>query len=391
MNITERVGDKCTGCFACYNACPVQCISQKIGEDGFLYPDIDSTKCIDCSKCIKVCPEINESDQLNASRAFYGWNCDEATRRQSSSGGIFVSLAKHVLQDGGVVYGAAFRYEDDRVSVECMSTAETSIENLLRSKYAQCNVKDAYKRILADLRRNVRVLYVSTPCQVAGLRRFLGRHYDNLITCDFVCHGVPSVDLFNKHLSYLGISSVKEINFRPKIFSWVDYIVVNYKRTKIYKKFWRYDEYFYAFEKHLNLRKSCYSCLYCNGNRSADITLADFWGIYKYDAKAYDSRGISLIMANSPKGESVIEKCRLTGNLCLHDLPLSDASYVYERKRNGENNYKIEIRNQYLQDVYTKGYAIANSIHKLSTSTFDYLIFRVKRILFQLKNYFRKS
>lgn len=384
MHKILNIGTACTGCFACSNACPKNAITLPENNEGFYYPIIDAEKCIDCGLCDKVCPRVEEKEYHTMQKAFYGWAKDQNVRKSSSSGGLFNLLATEILKDNGIVYGASFNY-DEEIRLECHSTEEVSMQELQRSKYVQSHIGDAYRKIKKNLSDGRKVLFCGTPCQVDGLKSFLRKEYENLFTVDFVCHGVPSMSLLNKHLDYLGINNIKEINFRPKNRAWVDDIRISHDKG-VRNTPWVMDEYFYTFEKSISIRQSCFECRHCNGKRSADITLADFWGIYKYNPQEFDPKGISLVLSNTAKGEELINSCFANDKCNLKELPLQHAQYVYAKDRTaGDSKYDKSKRDSFITDVYTIGYRQAIKKHGVYISLYKRLSYNTKQCLRNFK------
>lgn len=374
----ESLTNECTGCFACQNACPVDAITMTEEKEGFYYPHIDSDKCIECGKCDRTCPQLKDLEYYSTTRAFYGWSKNSNIRQKSSSGGIFHELATYTLNQCGVVYGAAFSY-GETLRLECKSTKEVDLQALMKSKYVQNYIGYAFREIKKDLDSDKQVLYCGTPCQIDGLRSFLNKSYKNLLTCDFVCHGVPSMSLFRQHLEYIGYKNATSIDFRPKKREWVDNFDIEDGYGRRRSIHWKLDEYFYSFEKNINLRRSCFNCKHCNGKRAADITLADFWGIYKYAPNEFDKRGISLILANNEKGKEVIEKISNTGSWKIKHLPIEHSVYVYKRIRSEKSSgYDIERRNRFISDVQAFGYKTAIKKNNIYVP-------RCKKITYSLK------
>ena len=189
---------KCCGCNACVQRCPKQCISMREDEEGFLYPYVDIPSCVDCGICEKVCPVLNLEEPRKPLQVFAAKNKNEDQRLRSSSGGIFILLAEQTICEGGVVFGARF---DKNWEVEhCYAETLEELEPLMRSKYVQSRIGNTYKEAERFLKGGRKVLFVGTSCQIAGLHRFLKRDYDNLLTVDFICHGVPSPGVWRKYL-----------------------------------------------------------------------------------------------------------------------------------------------------------------------------------------------
>lgn len=381
-----HIKDQCTGCFACYNICPVQALQMDEDYEGFYYPVVDPDKCIECRACEKKCPVLNlKSRNRDEFKAYYGYSKDNVILKNSSSGGAFNTFASKILNQQGCVYGASFNYSTLRL--EHTSTDRVSLKKLQKSKYVQSYVGNAYKEVKKQLVDGKMVLFVGTPCQIDGLSSYLGEDFLNLFTCDFICHGVPPMDLLRKHLEYVGfnLNEVIEIDFRPKIIDWVDYLIVNGKKNS-YKRFYRYDAFFNAFQQYLNLRRSCYSCRYCNGqNRKADITFADFWGISKTNIAISRENGISLILGNTPKGVQLIEQLREDKSLFnVYDLDQDKASYVYSIDRLHSNKYDFDRRNHFFASIIDNGYKKSLKKWGLNYSVRDWIYFDIKQYIKRL-------
>lgn len=375
--------ETCTGCFACANVCPKDAITLPINEEGFYYPQIDANQCINCGLCDKICPQINQHKTYTMQKAYYGWCIDDNIRKQSSSGGMFAMLATTILKNGGVVFGASFNYENT-LRLECHSTEEVPLKELQRSKYVQSYIGYAYRDVKKLLNEGRKVLFAGTPCQNAALSSYLNKDYNNLLLVDFICHGVPSMDLLQKHIDYLGIKNVTEINFRPKNRGWVDDFEIKYqkkqgKQSLIRRIPWEFDEYFCCFQSYKNTRRSCRNCLYCNGKRCSDITLADFWGVQKFKPELWDKRGISLVLSNTEQGSKFVEAIKELDTCILESLELKYAKYVYERSRiSFDSPYQNKDRDRFLKDVYTLGYKKALTLNGLKTNMFSIFKYNVK-------------
>jgi coenzyme F420-reducing hydrogenase beta subunit len=302
----------CTGCAACRNACPQEAIKMEPGTDGFLRPVIDPDQCIKCLLCEKACPVLISSKSSNEDKpaVFACWNKDCQIRKESSSGGAFSALAMSVLTNGGYVIGAGY---DASMTVKhqiCHSVED--LQRLRGSKYVQSDIGLTYRDVKKILSEGVKpVLFVGTPCQVAGLRSYLRKDYANLYCCDFICHGTPSPLLFKEYLRW--VESIKHIrissfNFRHKHSGWYDALRVangnGYMKGKL-------DAYFFGFNRDITLRESCYHCPAIGLPRKGDITVADYWGVgmmYRFEALHEISNGISLVMLNNEKGKMLFEQ-----------------------------------------------------------------------------------
>lgn len=262
----------CTGCYACYNVCPVQAISMIEDKEGFRYPQVNTDSCLKCGACGHVCPVLNplQVAETGEPATYAAINDKEGVRQNSSSGGIFHALAERVLQEGGVVFGAGF---DDNWEVSHQpAEIEEELAALQVSKYLQSRAEDVYQKVRQELSAGRKVLFYGTPCQCAALRSVLRRDDENLLLVDFICHGVPSPAVWREYLAKrTGGEEIQGIYFRNK-----------YLAEDLYT-----DLYLKGFLQNLYLRPSCHECHFCRQNRPTDITLADFWGVAEELPEAY--------------------------------------------------------------------------------------------------------
>ena len=298
--------EKCSGCHACYSVCPTKAIEMVKDEKGFKYPVIDQPKCVNCHLCEKTCPIINKKIVDNEPKAYSCYNKNNEVRSKSSSGGIFTLIASKILEKNGVVFGASFnnKFMVEHIYVE----KEEELYKIRGSKYLQSIIGDSYKQAKKFLEEGRYVLFTGTPCQIEGLLSYLNKDYENLITQDIICHGVPSPKVWNKYLEYREKEDGEiplEINFRSKENGWKNYNLKFRYNGHEYKNNQNTDKYMQAFLKNVSLRESCYNCSFKKINRLSDITLADFWGIEKVNPKMFDDKGMSLVIVNSKKGNKL--------------------------------------------------------------------------------------
>lgn len=308
--------DLCYGCRACEQICSHKAITMQTDVEGFLYPIIDTSKCTECGLCEKVCPtqDLNKNKILypTPTTCYAAWNNNLEERMQSTSGGLFYLLARSIIEDGGVVYGSAM---NNNLSVEHIRATTVEALQLLRgSKYVQSNTLWTFSEVKADLKNGLKVLYSGTPCQIAGLRSFLLKDYENLYTIDLVCHGTPSPLIFKEHLNYLSnkyASKVTSFLFRSKKKSgWSPYIAYTFENKKKVTLKPGNDFYAQCFYAGYLSRKSCYLCEYSQSKRTGDITLSDFWGSEPFNKRLKQIRkyGYNMVMCNTEKGTNLIQK-----------------------------------------------------------------------------------
>lgn len=342
----ELITEQCTGCGACVQLCPKHCITMKPDNEGFLVACVDQDVCVDCGLCTKRCPQ-NRKDLLNHS-ARQTWAArlkDEQVLYRSASGGAFAGFALHVIRQGGLVFGV--RWDDDYNAYHAVAATEDELWPMLSSKYVQSDTRNTYKEVKKALASGKMVLYSGTSCQIAGLKSFLNKPYDNLVTVDLICHGVPSPLLFKKYIELLKNkhgARIDEYDFRDKSGGWG----LGYKYR--YKNRYKYgmcdiDPYYKYFLRGDTYRKCCYSCKYARTERTGDITIADFWGIEKFHPEFFSTKGVSLILVNSDKGndfwmqvnndfyilESKIEYAkRYNKNLSMPTSAKGDREHIYD-------------------------------------------------------------
>lgn len=329
-------GKYCTGCTACANICPRKAIEFKEKSNGFLYPIIDEKLCIKCNKCKEVCPALKKIEQDTVKKSYAGWILDETIRMKSSSGGIFTAIAREVLNNNGYVCGASFN--NNKVE-HIIISKEEKLQELRGSKYVQSNLNDnnIFIKIKKLLEKNILVMFSGTPCQIAGLNNFLQKKYENLITVDIICHGVPSPKIFKEYIEQIEKEKkqkISKIYFRDKSEGWRNPQFVLESGGKILQKSAVYEDTFgRSFLTNMILRQSCFNCKYPILKSQADITLGDFWGAWIYKEELNDSKGVSLIITHTDKGEQIMQKIQDKIKL-YSDVPLELAI---------NNNYPIAI------------------------------------------------
>lgn len=290
----------CTGCGICSLICPSHCITMVPDEYGFYHPEIKKSQCVGCNLCKKKCPQNNKDNKMLPRKVLAAWNKNPNERKSSSSGGIAAGFYQYALEQGYYICGT--RFCEGMTLQHIITKNPKERESFKGSKYVQSLAYPIFAEIQSVLKDEKKVLFVGTPCQVAGLFAYLGRGYPNLITVDLVCHGVPSQRFLSEHIdSITKIDSADiSITFRDEN-GW--YLDIKKNGTSVYRSPAHEDFYYEGFLDSLFYRESCYHCKYACTERIADITIGDFWGLGKLESVSYPTEKVSLVLVNSHKGE----------------------------------------------------------------------------------------
>lgn len=366
----------CTGCHACYSACPRGSITMQRDNEGFLYPTVNKNSCAKCGLCENVCPIITPLPlpEISGSTAFAAVNQNEKTRIESSSGGIFTAIAEEVIAAGGVVFGAKFA--SDFSVIHSSANDIKGLAEFRGSKYVQSTIGSTYKECKELLDSDKTVLFSGTPCQISGLKAFLGKNYRNLITVDFICHGVPSPLLWEKYINSksAGNQKISKINFRDKRSGWKNYsFSIDYSDGSVLTHIFRDNAYMRLFLKNVSLRPSCYDCKFKEISRQSDITLGDFWGIWHELPSLDDDLGTSFIIVHTNAGKKIIAK--------LSDCVTKEISIEQGERHNPPLTKSVNrpaSRNAFFADLRDKNF----NIKKLAaTYAADSFSAQIKKIL----------
>ncbi len=402
IHITDKAS--CCGCSACIQRCPKHCISLQEDHEGFLYPEVDGSLCIDCGLCEKVCPFLHPDEAIEPLQVLAVKNRNEEERMRSSSGGVFIELAKQVLAQNGVVFGAVY---DGHWEVR-FSYAETleRVRPMMGSKYLQARVESAYRDAELFLKQGREVLFTGSPCQISGLRKYLRKDYPNLLAVDFICHGVPSPGVWRKYLnetlaepsarraaagknSVLSSSlnvmpAVSGIEFRDKtLHGWKKFsFVVREKsaskadpNTVLLSDIHRDNPFMKGFLSDIYLRPSCYACKCKDGSGHSNLTIADFWGIDRLMPDFDDDKGVGLVLLNTRKGEEIFQALDMEVRTSTVDV-VRTFNPAYCRSANQHPKREEFFR------MYSEGVGVSEVVKRCLEVSFSVrLIHKVKRVI----------
>lgn len=303
--------DNCTGCRACEQRCMGEGIAVRQNEEGFYTAFGEQARCIRCNVCVGICPQRNEYVQRGLEEIYAAKAISDEKRMRSASGSAFTALAERVIDEGGFVFGAAYT-EGMKVEIICVHSWE-GLQMLQGAKYVQSDTSSSYRECRSLLEQGKKVLYSGLPCQIAGLKAFLGREFDKLITVDLVCHGVPSPRLHEKYINNLGAKMRGRImgyNSRDKQTRGGGFGISVSTQTTTKRINCFFDPYYMAYIDEKVFMEACYECKYARRERVSDITLGDFRGASSLYKNLYDKKGVSMIMLNTQKGKALFEKAK---------------------------------------------------------------------------------
>lgn len=364
---------QCTQCHACVNACPKNCISMQEAKDGFYLPVIDRDSCVECGACMKVCHQMTENPKYHTPLKTYAcWTKNVADRKRSSSGGAFSVLARKILSEGGIVYGASM-CEDLKVRHISIETVDEMCR-LQGSKYLQSYLGDIYKDVRTKLRDGRKILFTGTPCQIGGLLTYLRWDYENLLTCDVVCHGVPSQKAFDVYIDKIGIrEKCNNFNFRFTEgwgFQLSRQLVAPTKDGDSKKIISPPNAYYLrAFTKGLMFSEACYECKYARPERVSDVTLADYWGLGTMRPFNHPThKGVSLLLVNTEKALTVLNEC---SDLFYEERPLEEA--VKGNHNLSHTSSRPDGRDSYFEDSQKMSISELSKKYDIKDCFRDYL------------------
>ena len=387
MKIEEMNRSDCCGCASCANICPKNAITMEQDAEGFFYPKINHELCINCGLCENVCPSLNarEVSIEKFPLILVAINPNEKIRRHSSSGGAFTALSEKILNDGGIIFGAGF---DENWHVKHMAAENLDeLENLRGSKYVQSKIGDILKRVKTELERGKKVLFSGVPCQCAGLKNFLGKDFENLLTVGIMCHGVPSPLLWESYIQWRGRGhEISRVNFRSKRFGWANSpsLEINFKDCGYYAKPSMQDFYLQEFLLNLTLRPSCSTCKFRFPNLNCDILLGDAWGVQNFAPEFFDNRGTSIIIVNTEKGLNHLNQIRLQAKVTDLNALINNPFFFVptpadERRQNFFDDLaKTKLPINVMQKYFLNNISKVNATNQQKTN--ETLITRLKNL-----------
>lgn len=351
LEVIEK--DKCCGCSACFSACGHQAITMQLDSEGFEYPIIDQEVCVDCGLCQSVCPVLQYENRKNireknndAQIGFVARNKNYSQRLISSSGSIFPPIAEWILDNDGIVVGAA--YDNDFNVVHKFVESKDELCALQGSKYLQCKAdNETFKYIRKELKNGRKVLYSGMACQVEGLKSFLRKEYDNLYTIDLICMGIPSYVVWQKYLAaFFGDEKIKSINFKEKSIGWDTFTFRVDTDKRIFKERGMHNLYLRSMFLSWNMRPSCFQCPFKKAKRISDFTLADAWGVYHSTPDINDNKGLSSVVVHSKKGLelwNILNGKIDSVQVSIDDIAAGNSNLITNKPQTGDRRRFYEI------------------------------------------------
>lgn len=359
INISNPNKANCSGCTSCQTICPKHCISMQMDKEGFLYPFVNETECINCGLCSQSCPWLTKKTQPINDKKLLVYAAklkDNNIRKDSTSGGLFSAFANYIISKGGVIYGAAYNAQNKRVEHVSIQSFE-ELSRIRGSKYVQSYLGDTFFKIKKALKNDQKVLFTGTPCQCAGLKNYLKKEFENLYIIDILCHSVPSPKILDEIINKTEKESkqhITSIRFRNKERGWRNsyHFQLFMDKTSITNT-----TFLTLFFKGLINRPSCYNCRFTNLNRPSDITIGDYWNIKKVDSSFEDKLGVSCVLINSEKGQDLFQQIKSTVKFLQTDISPAMQTCM-------ERNVSIPInRKRFWYEYENKGFDYVESIY----------------------------
>lgn len=371
MSVSGKKKASCCGCNACAEICPKHCIRMVEDAQGFVYPQVDSSVCVECGMCEKVCPfEVANLSLRPPLKAYAAWNKNRQEHLESSSGGAAYVFSSYILDKGGVVYGCTADGIDVRhIRVENHS----ELPKLQGSKYVQSNVCGLFKEVKNDLKSGKPVLFIGTPCQVAGLKNYIKHIPEHLYLVDLICHGVPSQKMLHDHIKHVAKGQkIQRISFRKGNSFIISFKALNFSHNAdVWEEPYK-DLYMKGFMDGMTYRSSCYQCSFACPSRVSDMTIGDFWGLKNAELLPKESKdGISLLLPMTDKGLNLIHA-------------VENNMYICERSVDEAVNGNTQLRHPSLQGRRSRLFNIIYPI--LSFDTAMNIVLADHKAIWKLKN-----
>ena len=397
---------ECCACGACYNICPRKAISMEEDEYGFVYPKIDDSKCVKCGLCKKVCHYQENSNLQKPVKAYAAAGKNDDMLKKVASGGMFTLVAERILEEGGVVFGASMEYENGKLVPKHISVENREeLVKLQGSKYVQSFIGETYAEAKKILTEGRKVLFSGTPCQISGLKSYLGKVYENLYTIDIICHGVPNAKWFQNYIKVFENKlqgNIYYYNFRDKSRGQGMNARINYydknKQSKTLYKDGHLTSFFHLFLKMNIYRENCYFCPYAKQERISDITIGDYWGIYEEHAEEMkhssmsNSKGISCVLVNSEKGMEIFERIMpemdyfetTVEKIAKHNMQLREPTHYTEER---QKLFKIYTDSGYegIENYFQKSIRIKKYFYSVRSMAPKGLKRKIKQMIVKVK------
>lgn len=369
----------CCGCTACASICPKSAIQMKSDKEGFLYPYIEKSLCVNCSMCDRVCPVLHKDKIIEETKGYIIRNIDEEIVRQSTSGGAFTVFAEELLKDGACIYGTGY---DENMKVICKEANDSrALEEMRGSKFVQSYLGNTFIKIREQLKEKKSVLFTGTPCQVSGLIHFLGEKPENLWCIDFVCRGVPSPGLWDNYVQMMQNkykSKMVGARFKNKTYGYhATTMKIDFENGKTWYGSGRIDPMMKAFVNELASRPSCGDCKFKGEKRLSDITMFDCYEFQQIMEMKDDDKGYTSLLIHSKKGEELLN--RIKDKIICYEVPIEKlitkngimVNYSARPNKNRDVFYRI-----------VENHTISRAIDEVSPITYkDYIIEKTKSIL----------
>lgn len=365
--------EECLSCGACFAACEYDAIEMKYDELGVYYPDIKADKCVNCKQCKLVCPINTGFDLSTPLECYAAYTKEKEDVKTVSSGGVATAFGKHIVSKCGVVFGVDKKFPFSF----CSAQSADEVNRFKGSKYVQVFPRKIYKEVKKELLRAKTCLFVGTPCQVAGLKSFLGNNCDGLITVDLICHGTSSLSYLQEWLESKVSDKIDSVSFRDE--EGYKLIAKNGEQI-LYRKASSEDVYFCAFLTGLTLRENCYTCPFARLERVSDITIGDFWGLDKSALNGYAGKR-SLILVNTEKGRIFFDEAKSLLNWekrALEEALSKNDQLSFPTKPHSKRD---DFKKAYIPNGFCEACKVSGIQRKVKKAHMENILFKIPRVM----------